>query len=184
MALRKLILFALYAVQMCSGQTSESQSEVFTGLFTVEQPGTGECFTFDPADHARDVDRVKSTRCRETLPRDGTLQAFTVHALDDGTFSLATPDGKCFYADAQNELQRSAGKCDKRRSYFLTERITGTAARAGSDILIKQWPSNLCVTTNLDGTVNLVVCDPASDRQKWRVCRSDDAEVCLRYYER
>lgn len=178
------VFLFLCGLQACTGQMiTDAPDDYFSGLFTVEQPGSGDCFTFDPADHARDVDRVKSTRCRDTLPRDGTLQTFMVHALDDGRFSLATDDGKCFYSDTDHEMQRSVGMCDKTRNYFMTERTGSVDGRPGSDVLLKQWPSNLCVTTNLDGTINLVVCDPGSSRQKWRVCRSDDAEVCLRYYE-
>jgi hypothetical protein len=181
----RFIVFVIFCTAIFAGITFPccmGQSEIVTGLFTIEQPGTGNCFTFDPADHPMDEDRVILTRCRERLP-DGT-QRFTVHALvDDGKFSLATADHKCFYGDSQNEFRRSKSLCDKSLNYFVTESAISATGRSGSDILIKQRPNNLCVNANLDGTINLAACDPHNPRQKWKVCRSEDSEVCLRYYE-
>ncbi|OQV16444.1 Serine/threonine-protein kinase VRK1 [Hypsibius exemplaris] len=184
------LTFLLFLSGRARSQNPDATASDFvSGLFTIEQPGSGECFTFAPAENALDEDYVQRQRCRETLPT-GTQQEFSVHALlDDGKFTFATRDGKCFSADAQQKgFRRARTWCDKRANYFTTVQTVAVGeegprigGRVGpADILLKQWPSGKCVNSKLDGTINLEVCDATSSRQKWRVCRSDDPEMCLR----
>ncbi|XP_055350578.1 uncharacterized protein LOC129597156 [Paramacrobiotus metropolitanus] len=163
------------------------QPETLSGLFTIEQPGSEKCFTLDRAAPGMDDDRVVLSRCREN-PDDS--QQFTVDAILDEErtqFSLIASDSKCFFVDTLNELRRSDSLCDKNLNYFLAQSATSSNADSVSAgrraIKIMHVPSNKCLTANLDATLNMADCEPGNARQNWRVCRSDDAESCLRFYE-
>ncbi|GAU99216.1 hypothetical protein RvY_10248 [Ramazzottius varieornatus] len=146
-----------------------------TGKYTIEQAGTDNCVTFDAANNALEDDRLFTSRCREGL-REGTQNFTVITDRNNGHFSLATEDQKCFYADTNKDIRRDKSFCSKTLSYFVAQRA------GSSSILVKEWPSNSCLNANLDGTLNFEACDSGSQRQTWKVCRSDDPSICLRNY--
>lgn len=168
-------IVALFAT--CHGQTDPGSN-----LYTIEQLGPGTCMTFDLAEAVLDDDRLLLSRCSEGPANAG--QIFTVETNleeEQAKFSIMTSDQKCFFVDSHDELRRSQSLCDRNLNYFYGQSASDGARTDSAGIRIKHWPSDKCLTANLDSTINLAPCESEQTRQKWRICRFDDPGSCLRF---